>query len=73
MLGYGFPSPVELIVVGGMVVVPIASMVLLVLVIVVAMRSEVKPKTHACADCGIACASGECGCSDRAQDIDGAC
>ena len=41
MLGYGFPDTLELIVVGGM---------LLVLVIVVAMRSGVNPKTHACAD-----------------------
>ena len=70
MLGYGFPDTFELIVVGGMVMVPIAAMVLLVVVIVVAMRSGVKPKTHACADCGIACASGACGCSDCDSDID---
>lgn len=73
MVGYGFPGTLELIVIGTLVLAPIVSVVLVILVIVVALRSGERPRIHACRQCGRVFASGDRGCSNCGRDMDGTC
>jgi hypothetical protein len=73
IVGYGFPGILEMIVIGTLALAPIVSVVLVILVIVVALRSGEKPRIHACRHCGRVFAIGDRGCSKCGRDLNGTC